>query len=187
MKMDIVASSKFDEFYTPGYAIIPITKYLKPNSRIWCPFDKVESNYVKIFNALGHKVIHSHIDNYINFLHNAVCPENIDYIISNPPYSKKNEVFGKLFDLKIPFAMLVGVVGVFESQFRFNMFRDNNFEIMYFDKRISYFKNYSDQKPSVNPPFSSVYICSGILPKQVVFENLDKKEYNKNLRIGKKV
>lgn len=36
------------------------------------------------------------------------------------------------------------------------MFRDNDFEIMYFDKRISYFQNYDDQKPSLNPPFSSV-------------------------------
>lgn len=54
------------------------------------------------------------------------------------------------------------------------MFRDNDFEIMYFDKRISYFQSYDDQKPSLNPPFSSVYLCSGILPKQIVFEELNK-------------
>ena len=47
--------------------------------------------------------------------------------------------------------MLVGVVGLFESKQRFEMFRDNDFEIMYFNKRISYFKDYNDKKPSLNP------------------------------------
>ena len=71
--------------------------------------------------------------------------------------------------------MLVGVVGLFESQHRFNLFKNNDFEIMYMNKRISYFKDYTEQKPSLNPPFSSVYICSHILPKQIVFEEIDRK------------
>ena len=84
-----------------------------------------------------------------------------DYIISNPPYSLKGQVFERLFQLGIPFAMLVGVVGLFESQKRFAMFRDHDFEIMYLNKRIAYFKSYEEQKPSLNPPFSSVYVCMG--------------------------
>ena len=47
---------------------------------------------------------------------------NIDYVISNPPYSLKTEVFERLFKLGTPFAMLVGVVGLFESQKRFDGF-----------------------------------------------------------------
>lgn len=70
--------------------------------------------------------------------------------------------------------MLVGVVGLFESQKRFNLFKENDFEIMYFNKRIAYFKDYSEQKPSLHPPFSNVYVCKGILPKQIVFENINK-------------
>ena len=70
--------------------------------------------------------------------------------------------------------MLVGVVGLFESKNRFNLFKNNNFEIMYFDKRISYFKNYTDQKPSLNPPFSSVYLCHNMLPTQIIFEEIVK-------------
>lgn len=70
--------------------------------------------------------------------------------------------------------MLVGVVGLFESQKRFNMFKTHDFEIMYMNKRISYFKDYAEQKPSLNPPFSSVYVCKDILPKQIVFEEVDK-------------
>ena len=104
-----------------------------------------------------------------------IKPPQCDYIISNPPYSLKGKVFEKLFEIGKPFAMLVGVVGLFESEHRFNLFANNKFEIMYFNKRISYFKNYEDQKPSLNPPFSSVYVCKDILPKQIVFEKIDKK------------
>ena len=101
-------------------------------------------------------------------------PPIYDYVISNPPYSLKFEVFKRLFEIGKPFAMLVGIVGLFENKNRFNLFKENKFEIMYFNKRISYFKSYSDPKPSLNPPFSSVYVTSGVLPDRIVFENLEK-------------
>lgn len=94
--------------------------------------------------------------------------------MSNPPYSVKGDVLQRLFRIGIPFAMLVGVVGLFESQRRFEMFRENEFEIMYLNKRVSYFKSYEEQRPSLNPPFSSVYVCHNILPKQIVFEEIQK-------------
>lgn len=99
---------------------------------------------------------------------------NCDYIISNPPYSLKGDVIDRLFEIGKPFAMLVGVVGLFESQRRFNLFKSHEFEIMYLNKRVSYFKDYAEQKPSLNPPFSSVYICSKMLPRTIVFEEIDK-------------
>ena len=147
-------------------------KYLKKNSTIWCPFDTKDSLYVKILEENGHTVIHTHIDDGVDFF--DCTPPHCDYIISNLPFSLKFEVFQRLFEIDIPFMMLVGVVGLFESQKRFNLFKNNDFEIMYFNKRISFFKDYSDPKPSLNPPFSSVYVCHNILPKQIVFEEIDK-------------
>jgi hypothetical protein len=182
MKLDLITNkaelqdkiNPNDEFYTPNYAIEPLLKYIPTHSTVWCPFDTEESNFVKLLRIKNCNVIFSHIEkgeDFFNFLPNV----NIDYIVSNPPYSLKAEVFERLFKLKIPFAMLVGVVGLFESKRRFEMFKDNKFEIMYFNKRISYFKSYEDQKPSLNPPFSSVYICKDILPNTMVFENITKK------------
>ena len=172
MKMDVVAGSGNNEYYTPPYAIKPIVKYLKPHSTIWCPFDTEESNYVKMLREAGHDVIATHIDSGGDFF--KIEPPKCDYIISNPPFSLKQQVFQRLFEIGAPFAMLVGVVGLFESQTRFEMFRDNDFELMYFNKRISFFKDYADQKPSFNPPFSSVYVCHHVLPKQIVFEEIRK-------------
>lgn len=184
MKLDLITNkaekqgelNPNDEFYTPNYAIEPLLKHLKPNSKIWCPFDTNESNFVKLLKKEGHIVSNSHISEGLDFFDadKEKC-KSFDYIISNPPYSIKAEVFQKLFELDIPFAMLVGVVGIFESKKRFEMFKDNDFEMMYFDKRVSYLKSYIDQKTSLNPPFSSIYICKDMLPKQIVFETLEKK------------
>jgi hypothetical protein len=172
MKLDKVANSGNDEFYTPIYAIKPILKYLKPKSKIWCPFDEFKSLFVQKFLQEGHQVIYTHINTGTDFF-NCKIPE-CDYIISNPPYSCKGEVLDRLFKIGKPFAMLVGVVGLFESQKRFDMFNNNNFEIMYMNRRIAYFKDYNEQKPSLNPPFSSVYICQNLLPKQIIFEPIEK-------------
>jgi hypothetical protein len=171
MKMDEVANSGNDEFYTPAYAIYPLLKYLKPKSTIWCPFDTEQSLFVKIFRDNNHNVLVSHLENGEDFFETE---KDCDYIISNPPYSRKGDVIERLFQLDIPFAMLVGVVGLFESQKRFSMFRDNDFETMYFNRRIAYFKSYTEQKPSLNPPFSSIYVCKNMLPKQMVFEEIIK-------------
>lgn len=166
-----VANSGNDEFYTPDYAIDPIMKYIPEGSRIWCPFDTAEILFVKRFSG-GYFVTATHIFNGEDFF--LIEPPECDYIVSNPPYSLKGDVLRRLFDIGKPFAMLVGVVGLFESQKRFEMFRDNDFEIMYMNRRVAYFKDYAEQKPSLNPPFSSVYVCHGVLPKQIVFEEIKK-------------
>lgn len=180
MKLDKITNKRIkennlnpnDEFYTPRYAITPLLKYIKKFKTIWCPFDTKDSLFVKELQKEGYNVIYTHILEGKNFFEYE--PESYDCIISNPPYSLKGEVFERLFKLNKPFAMLVGVVGIFESQKRFNMFKNNDFEIMYFNKRISYFRDYNDEKPMLNPPFSSVYITSNVLPKQIVFEEINK-------------
>lgn len=179
MKLDKVANSGNDEFFTPIPPIKAIMKYIPLGSTIWCPFDTKESNFYKLFNGGGYNVITSHINEGKDFF-TTEMPQ-CDYIISNPPYSCKGKVLKRLFELNKPFAMLVGYVGLYESQERFNMFAQNNFEIMYFNKRISYFKDYNEPKPSLNPPFSSVFVCHNVLPTEKVFEILeDNKKQDKN-------
>lgn len=173
MIVEQIASNRNDEWYTPAYAILPLIKYLKPASKILCPFDTEKSFYVKVLRRYGHNVIHTHISDGKDFF--KLRSASVDYIISNPPYSKKTEVLEKLFSLRVPFAMLIGAVGLFESKKRFDLFQTNDFEIMYFDKRVQYLRNYGEIKPTGSPPFSSSYVCSHVLPRQIVFERLDKR------------
>lgn len=167
-------TSKKDEFYTPDYAIAPILKYVRPGAKVLCPFDTPDSNFVKMLRAHGCVVGATHLDAGQDFfdLDHAF---GADYVISNPPYSVKGDVLEKLFSWGTPFAMLVGVVGLFESQKRFDMFRENTFEVMYLSRRVAYFESYTDPKPKLNPPFSSVYLTSKMLPSQIVFEEIDKR------------
>ena len=178
MKLDKVANSGNDEFYTPLYAVKPIIKYLKPGSTIWCPFDTSESLFVKELEKEGFYVISTHIkynQDFFELIHSDLS-DSADYIISNPPYSLKTEVLEALFEEEKSFAMLLGVVGLFESQRRFNLFSQNEFEIMYFNRRVSYMKDFTSGKTAMNPPFSSVYITHNILPEKIMFEEIDKKQ-----------
>lgn len=178
MKMDEIAGSKNDEFYTPYYAVKPILKHLRPNSKIWCPFDTKDSLFVKILERQGHSVVNTSLLNGQDFFEiaDSEIADWCDYIVSNPPYSLKTEVLDKLFEIEKPFAMLLGCVGLFESQRRFEMFRDNDFELLIMNRRVDYFKDYEESKPSKNPPFSSWYVCSKVLNKKIIFEEINKKE-----------
>jgi hypothetical protein len=167
-----VAKNGSDEYYTPAYAVEPLKKYLKPNSKIWCPFDTKKSLFVSELKKEGHDVIYTHIDNGEDFFKLKV---DCDYIISNPPYSVKLEVLQRLFELNIPFAVLVGVVGLFDSKDKADLFKDKNFEVMYLSPRVAYFKDYDNPVPISGIPYQSVYLCSRMMPKQIVFETIQKK------------
>ena len=73
-----------DEKYTPFYAVEPIVKYIKPGSKIWCPFDKEWSAYSVLLKEKGLEVITSHLEEGKDFFEYE--PEDYDVIISNPPF-----------------------------------------------------------------------------------------------------
>jgi hypothetical protein len=162
--MEIRDFKKDGEYYTPRYAVIPLLKYLKRNSVIWCPFDKKRSQYVQTFTDQGHQVVYTHADFGGGFFKIEV---ECDYIISNPPYSKKLEVLKRLYELKKPFAMLLGSHGIFEGD-RYRLLSQNPFELMVLDKRVVFRKGGS-------PPFQNWYICNGLLPDKIIFEEINKK------------
>ena len=93
---------KRDEYFTPAYAVYPIMKRLKPGAVIWCPFDTADSAYVKVFSRNGFQVIYGHIQTGQDFF--QVDVPDCDYIISNPPYSLKNQVLERLYTIEKPFA-----------------------------------------------------------------------------------
>ena len=163
--------NKNDEYYTPAYAVKPLLKYLKPNSKIWCPFDTEESEYVKVLSAAGHDVIHSHISQEDGDFFLREVPQ-VDYIISNPPYSLKGEVFSRLYEIGIPFAMLINFQGIFDHKERFQLFKTHRVEMMWLSPRVNYIKP-EQTKPS-GVPFQSGYLMSGISDKQLVYEFLNK-------------
>lgn len=161
--------NKNDEYYTPKNAIYPIIKYLKEGATIYCPFDTKESEFVKVFNEKGFNVIYGHIEDGKDFFIEDI--PNCDYIISNPPYSLKSEVFKRLIESKVPYAMLINFQGIFDHKDRFEMFKTNRAEMLWLSPRVNYIKQ-DDSKSGV--PFQSGYLCSGIFENQLNFEKIIK-------------
>ena len=106
---------KDDEYETPEYAVKIIEKYLKRNSKIWYPFDKDDSNFVKVLRQSVHDVVNTHIEYGQDFFKAKVKTE-FDYIISNPPYSVKDQILEKIYELQIPFALLLNLQGFADSK-----------------------------------------------------------------------
>lgn len=166
--------NKNDEYYTPAYAVIPIMEYIPKSKVIWCPFDTDESQFVKVFKSNGYNVINSHISTGDDFF--SVSIPDCDYIISNPPYSLKGEVFKRLYEIGKPFAMLINFQGIYDHRERFELFKTHRVEMLYLSPRVNYIK--PDSYESTGVPFQSGYLCSGILDNQLEFKylNKDKKE-----------
>lgn len=162
-----------DEVFTPAYAIKPLIKYIKQfkdNPTIWCPFDQEWSQYVKIFKANGFKVISSHIDNGENFFY-FEPEERYDVIISNPPFSQKDNVLKRLFELNKPYAMLLPIP-ILQGQSRFPYMKD--IQYLGFDKRINYYKDTAMKQTQDGVSFGSCYICRNFLPKDLIIEELNR-------------
>ena len=165
------STKESDEYYTPAYAVEPLLKYLPKDKIIWCPFDKEESQFVKVFSAAGYKVIHSHIDGKKDFF-SYEPDEPYDYIISNPPFSCKDEVLKRLYELNKPYAMLLPLPTL-QGQKRFPYIKDC--EALIFDKRVQYFKDIEQTEISKGASFGSIYICKDFLPNDLIFEELNRK------------
>lgn len=165
-----------DECYTPYYAVDPIIKYIPLHFTIWCPFDKEWSAYVQSFKELGYKVIHSHIDEGKDFFHYSPA-EHYDVIISNPPFSLKDKVIARLYELGKPFVILLPASTI-QGQKRFNYFEEG-LQLLVLDKRIGF--HTKDMEDTAEAPhFGSMYFCKDILPNDLIFERV--KKYKRKLK-----
>lgn len=97
-----------------------------------------------------------------------------DAIVSNPPFSKRTEVFEKLFESGKPFAMIMNLNGLFDAYKRFDMFRANDFEILVPRGRMRF--KAADGETKKQPSFQSCYVCRKMLGKQIVFTERNKGE-----------
>ena len=133
--------------------------------KILCPFDKADSYFVKVLTENGFEVEHSHIDDGIDFFEIENLNE-YDAVVSNPPFSKRQAIFEKLFNAKVPFALVINFNGLFDAKSRWELFKANNFEILVPKGRWHFF-NASGEHNS--PNFQSVYVCNGMSEKQIDF------------------
>lgn len=151
-------SERGDEYYTPKYIVEILVPHLKETNikTVWCPFDKEWSEYVKVLRSEGYDVICTHIDNGVDFL--TYAPDfEFDAIISNPPFSIKNEIFEKTISYGKPWALLMSATSIQSASFMQTLSKESELYMIMFDKRISYNGD--------RPPFPSWYFTGKLLRK----------------------
>jgi hypothetical protein len=152
-----------DEYYTPKRLVEAILPFIKPNSTIWCPFDTKDSEFVILLKECNHTVIYSHIWLGQDFFEYE--PDvKYDYIISNPPFTKKLEVLERLYKLNKPFAMILGLP-ILNYQEIGNFFLDKDLQLLIVDKKVSFDGNTAS--------FNNSYFCYKMLPKDIMFTHLE--------------
>ena len=163
-----------DEVYTPKYAVEPILKYLNQKDIVWCPFDKEDSEYVKLIRQNGNYVIFSHIDDKENHNFFEYEPkESYDVIISNPPFSIKDDIIKRLYELNKSYALLLPIPSL-QGQKRFPFMKDC--QALIFDKRINYYTDIEKKEIQKGVSFGSFYLCRKFLPRDLIFEELEVKQ-----------
>lgn len=166
-----IKQSNTDEWYTPKECVEIIVPHLKANGihKVLCPFDKEDSEFVRVLTAEGFDVTYSHIETGTDFFE----IENLgdyDAVVSNPPFSKREKILERLFKADVPFALILNFNGLFDSKSRWRLFRDNKFELLVPLGRMHFFNKDCEGN---SPNFQSVYVCSGIGSRQIEFIECD--------------
>lgn len=169
-----------DECYTPELAVRPLIPYLKQRGyeKVWCPFDKSDSAYVTLLSKTGFNVRFSHIDDVHeegDFFKNINSFEALscDVIVSNPPFSLKDQILEALYNSGKPFAILLPQNSL-QSVKRTGMFIEHGLEYMGFDRRIPFYTSNSRNELRWGNHFASGYFCKDVLPEKLIFKKLVK-------------
>jgi hypothetical protein len=155
-----------DECYTPPYGVEPILKYIPSGVTVWCPFDKDDSEFVKQISKTN-DVVHSHIEDGLDFYEYE--PDKWDVIISNPPFTKKRQIFERALSFNKPFALVMSNTWLNDSAPK-QLFKEKELQLLMFDKRMRF--NLPNGQQNNKITFSSSYYCWNFLPKQIIMEQL---------------
>lgn len=161
-------TSAGDEVYTPFYAVEPLLEFLPGDKKIWCPFDEEWSAFYQLFTEKGFETVRSSLSDGQDFF--KYQPDDWDILVSNPPFSKKDEILKRAFSFGKPFALLLPVNSI-QGKKRFEIFQ-NEIQMLVFDGRVNYHTNGDMQNFKEGNHFGSAYFCRDLLPTKLELRRL---------------
>jgi len=124
-----------NDFQTPPVALLPLLPYLNKD---WCIWEGAcgKGNLSNHLRSLNFNVIATDINTSgQDFL--EWQPLEFDCIITNPPFSLKQQFLERCYSFNKPFALLLPLTTL-ETAKRQKLFKDRGVEIILFDKRINF-------------------------------------------------
>jgi len=162
--VNYMKNKKHDHFDTPAYAVEPLLKFIKPEWVIWEPTDTTgNSEITRVLREHGNKVISTSKENF-NFLTDKPDFE-FDCIITNPPYTLKDEFIKKCYQHSKRWAMLMPLTAL-EGKRRGNWYRDHGVQLLVFDGRVEFTGGACW--------FNTSWFCFHVLPEKLMFAELKK-------------
>ena len=123
-----------DEWYTDQQTVELCISLLnpKPRSVILCPYDSDKSLFVKELKERGFVVLYG-MQNFLDQQYHA------DYIMTNPPFSIKDQVIERIFEYGIPSLLLLPIDSLGKVK-RHAMYKEHGYPSVYIpSKRIKYY------------------------------------------------
>jgi hypothetical protein len=161
------ANNRSDIFQTPDTALNPILQFIPKEYRIWEPAS-ANGNLVKFFSGNGYNIVGTDINTGTDFFTNEV---EFDCIITNPPYSIKDEWIERCYSFNKPFMLLLPITAL-EGIKRQKQYKEHGLELILFNRRINY-ETPSGQGSGAY--FSSAWFTYGFnLPQQLNFIEIKK-------------
>lgn len=154
---------KNDERYTPANAITPLVKYIPKHWTVYEPCDTPlgQSKFTKVFVEAGYSVTWTSLHDGYDFLTRSIHKHLFDCVITNPPFSLKNQFLKRVIELDMPFALLLPTYAL-NSIGRYELFKpieDEIFVIVLADR--------PDFTGKGSPHTEMSYITRGIVTSNV--------------------
>jgi hypothetical protein len=153
---------KYDDYMTPKYVWENILEYIPKGKDIWeCFYGDGKSGIFLQELLPNNNIIHQPID---FFEHNLG-----DILISNPPFTKKKEVFTRLKILDKPFIMICPS-SMLNTQYIRNLFSNlkDKLQIIIPIRRINFIKDGIEHRNRCN--FDCFYYCYKMnLPRDILW------------------
>jgi hypothetical protein len=161
----VTGASSLDDFQTPPAALDILLPYLTKFDMIWeCACGN--GNLVNALRANDYKVIGT--DKEYDFI-TSPPPADVKCIVTNPPYSLKNEFVARCFVLGLPFALLMPLSAL-EGKERQVFYRQSGLQLIIPDKRFHFACPEKVQGRESNSWFATAWFCHGLsLPRDLLF------------------
>lgn len=158
------ASGRPDGFQTPYWAIDSLIRFLPENCNIWeCAQGK--GKIVTRLEEHGFDVIGTDIMAGFDFLSPLIPPPDFDIIVTNPPYSIKDEWISRCYEIGKPFALLMPITAMGEQE-RVRMYKEHGIQVLLLPKRVDF------ETPSGEGSgawFYCAWFCWKLLPEPICF------------------